>query len=53
MFHDWPGLDPARHPFDPAAARDVIREIAPPVPPRPASPGDLRYAEARVAGATS
>jgi hypothetical protein len=31
----WADVDPARHPFDPGGALDVVRAIAPPVPPRP------------------
>ncbi|SCG40673.1 hypothetical protein GA0070213_102252 [Micromonospora humi] len=30
---EWAEVDPARHPFDAAEAADVIRRLAPPVPP--------------------
>lgn len=31
----WPEVDPARHPFDPAEAHEVVRALAPPVPAPP------------------
>ncbi|WP_433533798.1 Fic family protein [Micromonospora sp. CA-249363] len=31
----WPEVDPARHPFDPDDVLDLVRSVAPPVPPRP------------------
>jgi hypothetical protein len=46
-FLTWPDVDPAEHPFDPAQALAVVREISPPVPPRP--PGSSYRAERQAA----
>ncbi|MFC0097296.1 hypothetical protein ACFFKH_07110 [Micromonospora marina] len=32
-LNHWAQVDPAPHPYDPAAAVDVVRRLAPPVPP--------------------
>ncbi|MEU8329052.1 Fic family protein [Micromonospora sp. NPDC048839] len=37
----WPEVDPARHPFDPTGVLDVVRSLAPPVPPPPRWEGSV------------
>ncbi|MCZ7437686.1 hypothetical protein O7598_14865 [Micromonospora sp. WMMC241] len=40
---DWAEVDPARHPFDAAEAADVVRRLAPPVPPAAPVPHPRRH----------
>ncbi|CCH19045.1 Fic family protein [Micromonospora lupini] len=42
----WPEVDPARHPFDPTEALEVVRSLAPPVPP------PCRWEGSRLVGRT-